>query len=129
MSGLALGGGPRCGSGGLDPASGPERVAQRLFEPGIRRGRCPPVTARPVVTRHETRQARRHGGDGAGEDAELDRQLTIGMPVYNGAKYVAEAVESILTQTFTDFELIISDNASTDHTESMGRALAVQDPG
>ena len=49
--------------------------------------------------------------------------LTIGMPVYNGAKYIDEAVESILTQTYRDFELIISDNASTDDTESIGRAL------
>ena len=38
------------------------------------------------------------------------------MPVYNGARYLASAIESILGQTFTDFELIISDNASTDDT-------------
>ncbi len=54
--------------------------------------------------------------------------LTIGMPVYNGAKYIAEAVESILAQTFRDFELIISDNASTDDTESICRAFAARDP-
>jgi glycosyltransferase involved in cell wall biosynthesis len=54
--------------------------------------------------------------------------LTIGMPVYNGAKYIAEAVESILTQTYRDFELIISDNASTDDTESICRAFAARDP-
>ncbi len=54
--------------------------------------------------------------------------LTIGLPVYNGAKYVAAAVESVLAQSFRDFELIISDNASTDDTESIGRAFAARDP-
>jgi glycosyltransferase involved in cell wall biosynthesis len=33
------------------------------------------------------------------------------MPVYNGAKFIREALDSLLGQTFTDFELIISDNA------------------
>jgi glycosyltransferase involved in cell wall biosynthesis len=40
--------------------------------------------------------------------------LTIGMLVCDGAKYITEAIESILAQFFRDFELIISDNASTD---------------
>ena len=44
--------------------------------------------------------------------------LSIGMPVYNGERYVEESIESILEQSFTDFELIISDNASTDSTFS-----------
>ena len=54
--------------------------------------------------------------------------LTIGLPVYNGSRYVAAAVESVLAQSFRDFELIISDNASTDDTESIGRAFAARDP-
>lgn len=41
------------------------------------------------------------------------------MPVYNGAKYLRSAIDSILAQTFTDFELIISDNASTDETQAI----------
>jgi glycosyltransferase involved in cell wall biosynthesis len=53
--------------------------------------------------------------------------LTIGMPVYNGATYVADAIKSILEQSFRDFELIISDNASTDDTESICRAFAARD--
>ena len=43
--------------------------------------------------------------------------ITIGMPVYNGADFIKEALDSLLAQTFIDFELIISDNASTDSTE------------
>lgn len=54
--------------------------------------------------------------------------LTIGLPVYNGARYLETAAESILGQSFADFELIISDNASTDDTEAIGRALAARDP-
>lgn len=38
------------------------------------------------------------------------------MPVFNSEKYVAEAITSILTQTFTDFEFIIVDDGSTDAT-------------
>ena len=54
--------------------------------------------------------------------------LTIGMPVYNGAAYIAEAIESILAQTYRDFELIISDNASTDDTAAIARGFAARDP-
>lgn len=42
--------------------------------------------------------------------------LSIGLPVYNGERYLRQAIDSILAQDFTDFELIISDNASTDDT-------------
>ena len=42
--------------------------------------------------------------------------VSIGMPVYNGGKYLKDALQSILSQTYGDFELIISDNASTDDT-------------
>ena len=54
-------------------------------------------------------------------------QVAIGLPVYNGARYLTEAIESILAQTYSDFELIISDNASTDETEAICRHYAVQD--
>src|ERR1700742_557079 len=55
-------------------------------------------------------------------------RLTIGLPVYNGENYVAEAIESLLGQTFEDFELIISDNASTDDTGEICRRYEKQDP-
>ncbi|AOY78700.1 glycosyltransferase family 2 protein [Moorena producens JHB] len=53
--------------------------------------------------------------------------VSIGMPVYNGANFIKDAIEGILSQTFEDFELIISDNASTDDTEEICRAYAAQD--
>ncbi|WP_414563595.1 MULTISPECIES: glycosyltransferase family 2 protein [unclassified Anabaena] len=54
-------------------------------------------------------------------------QLSIGLPVYNGDKFIQAALDSLLAQTFADFELIISDNASTDNTEEICRAYAAQD--
>jgi glycosyltransferase involved in cell wall biosynthesis len=53
--------------------------------------------------------------------------VSIGLPVHNGERHVAEAIESILAQTFADFELIISDNASTDATPSICQAYAARD--
>ena len=49
------------------------------------------------------------------------------MPVYNGTKFIREALDSLLAQTFTDFELIISDNASTDETEIICQEYADKD--
>ena len=53
--------------------------------------------------------------------------VTIGLPVYNGGQFLATALDSLLGQTFTDFELIISDNASTDATEEICREYARAD--
>lgn len=53
--------------------------------------------------------------------------VTIGMPVYNGEKYIRKALDSLLAQTFTDFEIIISDNASTDKTLRICREYAARD--
>ena len=50
------------------------------------------------------------------------------MPVFNCEKYVAQSLESLLGQTFGDFELVISDNASTDGTEAVCRRYAALDP-
>jgi glycosyltransferase involved in cell wall biosynthesis len=54
-------------------------------------------------------------------------RISVGMPVYNGEPYIHVAIESILNQTFGDFELIISDNASTDQTEAICRDFASRD--
>lgn len=43
-------------------------------------------------------------------------KVSIGLPVYNGEPYLRESIESVLAQDFEDFELLISDNASTDGT-------------
>lgn len=55
-------------------------------------------------------------------------RVSIGLPVYNGERYLREAIESILSQTFSDFELIISDNASTDATSQICQEYASRDP-
>jgi glycosyltransferase involved in cell wall biosynthesis len=53
--------------------------------------------------------------------------LSIGLAVYNAERYLKTSAESLLAQTFTDFELIISDNASTDSTGDICRELAARD--
>jgi glycosyltransferase involved in cell wall biosynthesis len=54
-------------------------------------------------------------------------RLSIGLPVYNGQNFIAESIEALLGQSFDDFELIISDNASTDATAEICRQYEVQD--
>ena len=54
-------------------------------------------------------------------------RLSIGLPVYNGEDFLAESLDSLLGQTYEDFELIISDNASTDGTADICRGYAKQD--
>jgi glycosyltransferase involved in cell wall biosynthesis len=55
-------------------------------------------------------------------------RVSVGLPVHNGEPYLAAAIDSILDQTWTDLELIICDNASTDGTERLCRAAAERDP-
>jgi glycosyltransferase involved in cell wall biosynthesis len=54
-------------------------------------------------------------------------RLTVGLPTFNGETYLAEALDALLGQTFGDFELVISDNASTDRTEEICRDYAGRD--
>ncbi len=51
-------------------------------------------------------------------------RVSIGLPVYNGERYIAESVRSVLAQSFDDFELIVSDNASTDATVDIVERVA-----
>ena len=53
--------------------------------------------------------------------------VSIGLPLYNAEEYLSLALDSLLSQTFTDFELIISDNASTDSTEEICREYMARD--
>lgn len=55
-------------------------------------------------------------------------RVSIGVPVYNGEEYLEEALSSALNQTFSGFEIIISDNASTDRTQDICAAYAKRDP-
>jgi len=54
-------------------------------------------------------------------------RVSIGLPVYNGSRYIREAVAAHLSQTWEDFELIISDNTSTDDTFDICTQYARQD--
>jgi len=54
-------------------------------------------------------------------------KLSIGLPVYNGEKFIQKCLDSILAQTFSNFELIISDNASTDNTSKICQEYSKKD--
>jgi len=55
-------------------------------------------------------------------------RVSIGMPVYNREKYVAASIEAHLNQTYGDFELILTDNCSTDRSEEICRDYVARDP-
>jgi glycosyltransferase involved in cell wall biosynthesis len=67
-------------------------------------------------------------GENKGYESLRIPRLSIGLPVYNGEQYLRESIESLLGQTFTDFELIICDNASTDATSRICEEYAARDP-
>jgi glycosyltransferase involved in cell wall biosynthesis/O-antigen/teichoic acid export membrane protein len=80
----------------------------------------------PVKGRHPSRGAavsRLAGRPTAGGRP----RLSIGLPVHNGDQYLPKAIEALLAQSFADFELIISDNASTDGTEEICRRYLALD--
>ena len=64
-----------------------------------------------------------HGSQAPGEP-----YVSIILPAYNGAAYLAESLQSCLDQTFRDFELIVVDDASTDATGAIVAAFAASDP-
>jgi len=53
-----------------------------------------------------------------------DPKITVLMPAYNADKYIYAAICSVLDQTFTDFELLIINDGSTDDTEKIIRAFS-----
>lgn len=57
----------------------------------------------------------------------MNSRLTVGLPVYNGDLYLSQAIESILGQSFGEFQLLIADNASTDGTEEIARGYVARD--
>ena len=58
---------------------------------------------------------------------ETKPRVSIGMPVYNGENFIRDALDAFLAQTFKDFEIVISDNASSDRTEEICREYAQRD--
>jgi glycosyltransferase involved in cell wall biosynthesis len=59
----------------------------------------------------------------------IDRpKVSVALPVFNGESFLAQAIESVLAQSFTDLELVICDNASTDATQAIGEAFVCRDP-
>ena len=54
-------------------------------------------------------------------------RVSIGLPVYNGERYLAATLDSLIAQTFEAFELVICDNASTDRTAEIAQAYAARD--
>ena len=61
----------------------------------------------------------------------MDRRVplvTIGLPTYDGGKYLAKSLDSLLAQDYPNFEILISDNASTDATEVIARGYAERFP-
>ncbi len=58
----------------------------------------------------------------------MEPKVSIGLPVLNGERFLERAVDSVLKQDFGDWELLITDNGSTDRTPEIGRRYADSDP-
>jgi glycosyltransferase involved in cell wall biosynthesis len=54
--------------------------------------------------------------------------VSVGVPVYNGERFIRKALDRLLQQTYSNFEIIVSDNGSTDGTSGICRELAATDP-
>jgi len=67
------------------------------------------------------------GARAISRNRESEPLVTIGVPVYNGARFLSQALDSLLGQSTSHLELLISDNASTDDTEAICRAYAAKD--
>ena len=59
---------------------------------------------------------------------EKKPRVSIGLPVYNAERFLEQALDGILAQTYIDFELVICDNASTDGTQAICQRYAALDP-
>ena len=77
----------------------------------------------PAPPRTQLRALAEENGPGTGM-GDSNPRVSIGLPVYNGEAYLSQAIESILAQSYPDFELIISDNASTDRTAEICKSYS-----
>jgi glycosyltransferase involved in cell wall biosynthesis len=84
-------------------------------------GRLDP-SVRPVV------MDRPAGSSDRARPAHPPGAVVLGMTLYNNARHLPEAIESLLAQTHADFTLILLDDASADETESVAGAYASRDP-
>ena len=84
----------------------------------------PIVTNTHVTNMHNTSYNASEFSNVHGEAMPL---VSVIMPVYNGEKYLAEAIDSILVQTFTDFELLIVDDGSQDNSAEIIRSYEKRD--
>ncbi|MGI9411972.1 MAG: glycosyltransferase family 2 protein [Hyphomicrobiaceae bacterium] len=66
--------------------------------------------------------------EGRDHAAPVQVTVSVGMPVYNGAKYLAKAIEGLRAQTADDVEIIVSDDASQDESPQLLAGWAAQDP-
>jgi hypothetical protein len=68
-------------------------------------------------------------GSGSGNSAQATSRprVVLGMTLYNNAAHLPEAIESLLAQTYSDFQLVLLDDASADSTEAVARAYAARD--
>jgi len=87
------------------------------------------MTERPYLTGLEAMlpPPKTAASENTGPAEEQSPRVSIGLPVCNGEPYLRETLESLLAQTFTDFELVVSDNASTDQTEQICRKYTAKD--
>ena len=113
-------------------------VAADLFhEPGTATARCAAALyeainlepARVTLARQEGRTAGRQPVvSPCARRAAVTPTVSVIMPAYNAERYLETAVESVLRQTFTDFELLIVDDGSADGTVAVARRYADRDP-
>jgi glycosyltransferase involved in cell wall biosynthesis len=83
-------------------------------------GRLDPSSVGPVLVDRSDGTSKRMRPAGSGG-------VVLGMTLYNNARHLPEAIESLLAQTHRDFTLILLDDASADETETVARAYAAQD--
>jgi glycosyltransferase involved in cell wall biosynthesis len=80
------------------------------------------------VATHDSATRRRLEEDSAVESGVRLPRVSVGVAVYNGEEFVAETLEALLAQTFSDLEVVISDNASTDRTAEICQTFVARDP-
>jgi len=61
-------------------------------------------------------------------DAARPPRVTVVIPAYNSERFVAETLESVLAQTYSDWEAVVADDASSDHTYEIAERLAAEHP-